>query len=244
MPRPIGRSRSVLNSIETVDAVQIDLSTADQYFYFEPEIFGVPAGIEVTVVPSTLTLDWEDRVERTLPIRVQRVGDLPEGLKLVSEAQAQPRRVRISGPRSIVQSMNEVITDPVDVAVAGVGEHTRRVRLSALPQGVQTPDTKDVSVRFAVAARENQRKLQRLEVAPLGHAGTVHIRPSRVNVVLAGAEGTLSGIDAEHVVPVVQLDQVDFTAGENVPATVSVRGLPAGVRASSVEPAEVLVSER
>lgn len=235
-------SRSVLNSIESVDAVQINLSTADQYYYFEPENFGLPAGIDVKVVPSTLTLDWEDRIERTLTMRPQRVGELPDGLSLTMEPRVQPRTVRVSGPRSVVQTMSEVMTDPVDVAVAGVGEHVRRVRISSLPPGVQIENLREATVRFAVAAKENERRLERLEVATIGHAAPVTVRPAHVNVVLGGSEAPMAELDKEHVVPVINLAGAELKAASSEPVKVEVRGLPAGVRVTRIEPAEVLVS--
>lgn len=235
-------SRSVLNSIESVDAVAINLSAADQYYYFEPEAFGLPAGIDVKVVPSTLVLDWEDRIERTLTVRPQRVGELPEGLELTKEPRVSPRTVRVSGPRSVVQTMSEVMTDPVDVAVAGVGEHVRRVRISSLPPGVQMEDVRDVAVRFAVSARENERRIERLEVATLGHTAPVAVRPVHVNVVLGGSEAPVAALDEEHVVPVVNLEGFELTPGSSQAAKVEVRGLPAGVRVVRIEPPEVLVS--
>mgnify|MGYP006138130429 CR=1 FL=1 len=65
-------SRSVLNSIDRVDAVQVDLTDARPYFYFEPQSFGLPAGIEIDVTPSMLTLEWESRSEQKVGVRAQQ----------------------------------------------------------------------------------------------------------------------------------------------------------------------------
>jgi len=236
-------SRSVLNSIGTVDAVQVDLVRAPKQFYFEPSVFGFPAGIDVSVTPGSLTLEWEKRLVRAVPVRVQVAGDPDPLLELVAKPVATPARVGIKGARSVVESLKEWPTEPISLAELGAGPYRRRVPLLPLPKNASFADTNEVVVELTLEPRSEQRRLRRLPVAALGVSVPVSVRPEHVDVVLAGAERTLEELDPEHIVPVVDLDGAAIGNGA-VSATVSLRGVDESVRVLRIEPAEVLVRAR
>jgi hypothetical protein len=225
-------SQSVINSVRSLETVQIDLTDAKKYYSFEPSLFGLPAGIDVQVTPPNLNLEWEQRLEHKLPVRAQLSGLTNPDLEISSKPQVTPARVTVSGPRSTVEQLRDLVTEPISVSELGPGSHRRRVPLLALPESITVLEGREVTVEFTIDTRKEQRRLRRLEVAA--------IRPDHVDLILAAPERDLGEIDPDHLVPVVELADIELATGV-VSVPVKVRGLPEGVRMLRAEPAEVLV---
>lgn len=233
-------SRSVVNSIHQLDAVQIDLTDAPRAYTFDPRLFGVPAGIDVQTTPAVLTLDWEPRQEAKLPVRVQLSGAPEASLELAGKPTVSPPRLLVKGPRSSVEAMSELPTDLLPLGSLRAGTHRVRVPLLALPQGVAVVGTPEVTVELNLELKREQRKLRHLTVAALGITGSAVLRPPHVDVVVAAPERMLEELDPEHVVPVVEVP-ADTRPGLAVSLPVTVRGIDDTVRLIRVEPTEVLV---
>jgi len=236
-------SRSVLNSIAAVEAVQIDLTAGQKYFYFEPDQFGLPGGIDVQVTPTTLALDWEDRLDRKLPVRLQVASGPDAGLVLAGTPGVAPAQVLVQGPKSSVEALTELATEPLSIAGLPAGVHRRRVPLLPLPKHVSTVDASDITVEITLEPRREERRLKRLPVAVMGTPDDVVARPAHVDVLVAAPTVMLGELDPEHLVPVVDVTGLELTQGA-VSAPVKIRGLVDGVRVVRIEPAEVLVRPR
>jgi hypothetical protein len=235
-------SQSVLNSVRNLEAVQVDLTDAANYYYFEPSLFGLPAGIEVQVTPPALTLEWESRLERKLPVRAQLSGLPGPELELAGKTVVTPASLSVSGPRSAVEQLRDLATEPIAIADLGPGTHRRRVPLLPLPESITVSRAEEITVEFTIETRREQRRLRRLYVAALGVNGPVLLRPEHVDVIVAAPEKVLEELDPEHVVPIVDLSGANPAAGgAAVSAPVKVRGLPDNARLVRTEPAEVLV---
>jgi YbbR domain-containing protein len=233
-------SRSVLNSIDSVDSVQIDLTDGADYYHFEPEAFGLPAGIDIQVTPAALALVWERRMEKKLPVRAQ-VGGVPDAsLELAGKPSVQPSTVTVSGPRSVVSMMTDLLTEPVSVSGLPEGSHRRNVPLLELPKQVSVSPKGMVTVEVELEAKRAQRRLRRLMVTPVGIASLVTIRPQHVDVVVAAPERMLEELDPEHVIPIADLAGSNLTGGV-VSTPVKLRGLPDGIKVIRIEPSEVLI---
>lgn len=238
----VSGSRSVVNSINAVDAVQIDLSAAPRFYAFDPTLFDLPAGIDVEVSPATLSLDWEQRVEAKLPVRVQVAGAPAPSLVLVGKPTVTPSRVLVQGPRSSVESLTELPTEAVQLDGLSAGTHRLRIPLLTLPRQVTAVNTPAVTVELGLEPRSEQRRLRRLPVAALGLPGPALIRPPHVDVIVAAPERTLQELDPEHVVPVIEYP-ADAGRGP-ISLPVKLRGLDENVRVVRIEPNEVLVNPR
>ncbi|HEX6245405.1 MAG TPA: CdaR family protein [Polyangiales bacterium] len=232
-------SQSVLNSIDRVDAVQVDVSDAPRYYRFEPQAFRLPAGIDVDVTPPVLTLDWESRAEQRINVRAHFSGMLDPALELEEGVSVSPKSIAVRGPRSKIEALREAPTEAIVLGELGPGTHRKRVALLPLPKHVVTKDATDVMVEFKVEARKEQRRLRKLAVAVLGVEDSVVIRPQHVDVVIAAPERTLAELDPDHVVPTVDLSGKSLGNGV-ISAPVTLRGVDT-VRVLRIEPSEVLV---
>jgi YbbR domain-containing protein len=234
-------SQSVLNSIDRVDAVQVDVSEAPQYYRFEPQAFRLPAGIEVEVTPSVLVLDWEPRAEQKVNVRAHFSGMLDPALELAEGGvTVNPKTILVRGPRSKVEALREAPTEAIALGELGPGSHRKRVALLPLPKHVVAKEATEVVVEVKVEARKEQRRLRKLPVAVLGVNVPVQVRPQHVDVIIAAPESTLAELDPDHVVPVVDLSETNVGTGA-VSVPVVLRGVDSTVRVLRIEPSEVLV---
>lgn len=236
-------SRSVVNSIHAVDPVQIDLTSAPRYYVLEPSLFDLPAGIDVNATPSSLSLAWEPREERKLPVHVQFSGPPDPSLEVVGKAVVTPVRMLVKGPKTSIDAMQELPTDMLSLAGLGSGTHRLHVPLLALPTQVSVVGPAEVTVELTLEPRREQRRLRRLTVAALGASGPASVRPQHVDVIIAAPERTLEELDPEHIVPVVEFPS-GTPDGQAVSLPIKLRGVPESVRVVEIDPPEALVRVR
>ena len=77
----------------------------------------VPLGLDVRVVeikePKHLRLRVDELAEKELPVLPRVRGQVPQGFVLSGEVTLDPARVTISGPRTLVEHLEEVYTEPI-----------------------------------------------------------------------------------------------------------------------------------
>jgi len=154
------RVRGPLRLLRTLDpaeaGVVIDLRGAgegESEFPVESQNVAVPQGVQViAVVPAEVPLRLERLVRRRVPVQARVVGEPGEGLE-IGEISIEPPTVIISGPRQQVDSLQAVVTDPVDVSGAtALVESVATVRSPGpLARGVEP-----LAVRVLVAVTPQQ----------------------------------------------------------------------------------------
>ncbi len=236
-------SRSLLNSVrrEEMDAVQVDLTDPElRYFYFEPEVFELPVGVQIVqLAPDSIPLTWDDRGQEEVPVEPILSGQPGEGLSL-SDPEVEPNQVLVEGALSEIDAMSSIRTEAVSVRGLGAGTYERIVRLDPPRAHTSYPNGSSVTVRFEVIPERDERTLSDLEVVPVGPAARV--RPSTVDVQIRGAPELIAELTGDRVVPWVDSSSEELALGGTRPLGVQVRGLPQNVEVLQVEPAEVLVT--
>jgi YbbR domain-containing protein len=236
-------TRSVLNSIKSGDIppVTVDLrDTSRNYYYFEPEAFDVPAGVQdVDPAPRAIALRWGERTEQRVPVEVRLDGMPSEDLQ-ARLARVEPATVTVRGPKSEVDPLETVRTVRIDVSGFGKGRHEKVVGLEPPPPHCAVePD--EVTVELEVTARQAERALEGLDVVAMG-AQRASVRPAVVDVTVWGSSGVLDKVRREQIVPTVDVSRVDPQAAAQE-AQVELRGVPAGVEAQIVPPTVLVTVE-
>lgn len=119
------RVRGPLRLLRTLDpaetGVVIDLRGAGEGetdVPVESHNVAVPQGVQViAVVPAEVPLRLERLVRRRVAVQARVVGEPAEGLT-VGDVSIEPPSVVVSGPRQQVESLQAVVTDPIDVSGA------------------------------------------------------------------------------------------------------------------------------
>jgi YbbR domain-containing protein len=218
-------------------SAQIDLAgvgEGERIVHLTPESIRVPFGVKVVKInPAILTFNFEQTLQKTVPIRPRLVGRPAPGHE-VAEIVSQPATVRIAGPKSRVEEVESAFTEPVSIEGASVSVTGDR-NLGLEDPVLRILGTPRVHVTARVGEVEERRAFDDLPVAVRG--GVAAVRPGSVRVVLVGPVSALRRISAGDVKP-----YIDVTTLESPGSTrVAVEILPgqAGVRVETVEPQEV-----
>jgi YbbR domain-containing protein len=118
--------------------------------------FDLPRGANVVSrSPATLEVELERRGRRSVQVRADVVGE-PAGGFLVGEIGVEPPRVWLTGARSEVMRLTEVVTEPIDLT--GVDAPVdREVRLSLGGGHVWMEEGRTVRVKIPIEPVEGEK---------------------------------------------------------------------------------------
>ena len=224
---------------EELGAMQLDLREAKpRQVRLRPEALSMPAGTSlVSLTPDVVPLQWDQIVERSLPVRATVVGALPARAR-VERVEADPANVRVRGPALYVEPMVAVHTEPLDATGLPPGRYERRVPLESLRAAVQYETAQGVRVSFQIVQPVYERRFEHLPVTTVGARALP--RPTTVTVTVRGDPAVVDHLRPDDVVAVVDLAPLLPLRGATA-ARVDVRPLPEGATVGATEPAEVLV---
>ncbi len=242
---------SIIESIKNgpMKLVVMDMSNREKpgsfTFYFEPEMFDFPSGVEVVGInPDVVLMRIERVVTRRLPVRVKTHGRLKSGAQLDEEPVVEPSEVTVAGPASLVRSLIHLETEAVDIEGLGVGEHHVDIPIRRT-EGLSFKYSDDLEITLKVKWTPGQRMLAGLLVRTMGDPeAVVEIRPTEVAVSLVGAKVALDRLDPGALVVQIDLDKAEPRKGGVLRAKVEVSGLPSDVKVGSIVPETVLVKTR
>lgn len=121
-------------------------------FHLTQEHVSVPYGMEVMQVgPSTLTMEFEPQVARTVPVEPDVEGRPAPGYEITS-IKSDPARVEVLGAETALQQLRNAVTEPV--SVEGQTRTVREVVTIGLPDSslrLRSPQTAVVTVNIGRA---------------------------------------------------------------------------------------------
>ena len=201
-----GSTRALDQLIQSgVPPVEVDLRHGDApAIVFEGPMFSVPPGVKVNIVdPASIPLEWQNVVERSVPIQASVTGPVAPGY-IVQSVKAEPKNILVQGPDSLVQVMQFVRMAAFDVSGKTDGVYRHRLKLDPPGQRLQYlgPDTATVEV--VIARRLVQRKFTKRNVVALG-PGRMKTEPGSVDVTVTGPPEVINGLRDEMVVPRVDI---------------------------------------
>jgi len=114
---PAGRlnQESLSGTLVVLDLASVDHEGEQTFSLSENNVILPPGVLLDRVVPSQIRLHFEPRVTREVPIEVRFAGPPPAGYK-VSAQSTTPERIKLTGPRSHVEGIHSVDTDPIDLS--------------------------------------------------------------------------------------------------------------------------------
>lgn len=237
-------SRARINALHRDDFRPITMDVTDtsrRFFYFDPSSVDVDGNIQVaSIEPATVVLDWADAAERRVPVKPRLEGTPAIGFELQEPVKLAPAVVTIRGPADTVSLVSAVYTDVISLEGLASGSHVRRVPLEPLPDHTAYVEDASVRAEVVIQAKLVERTLRRLEIMWIGE-GEVILRPGSTSVTVRGPAKRVDQLDAEHLVPYVQLDSDAGVGGFT--AEVKLRGAE-GLEVVKISPASVIVHRR
>jgi YbbR domain-containing protein len=203
-------SSDTLSRVGPGDIVAVlDLGTARtgrRLFQLTPEQVRTPFGVEVVqVAPASMVLVFEPAAVKRLPVMAAVEGDPAPGY-VVGTTTVEPPTVEITGPESAVKTATEAVTEAVAIAGA-TADVTDEVTVGLIDPAlrVKGPRTATVRVQVRLGPRERIVRNRPLRLRDLPPTLTAQATPSNVDVTIRGSREGLSRVDAEQVVPFVDL---------------------------------------
>jgi YbbR domain-containing protein len=233
-----------LQSLDELDPIRIDLTkSTGRVLHFSESMVSVPAGLRVvSISPTETKLDFEPRAVRDVRVQPLVEGQPQEGFRVTSIT-VEPQRVRIAGPKRVIERLDRVTTRPFQISDA-TGAVRDTIALEAPPHATQYLDASSVTVTADIRPAIVERSIDGVAVQVVGLnrlEGTLEPRAARV--ILRGPSDLVRRVSPGSV----QLS-VDARLEEQRPPAlfkkrVDVAGLPTGV-AAEVLPDTVLLSTR
>jgi hypothetical protein len=124
-------------------------SPGEQSFTITAPDVVLPDGVGfLSAVPSRLFLEFDRRASKDVPVLIELTGAPAEGYQ-VTRQEADPPRVRVSGPEQRVRSLDSAATDPLDIAGRHESVEAQRNAYVSDPQ-LQLESPSLVTVRVAI----------------------------------------------------------------------------------------------
>ena len=194
---PLHAEKGMLAQVEVrgpgplVHQLQLENSHFTVYFPVDlPQVFtaplkedqlNIPSGVEVlSLSPPNVTLRTEPVVVKELIILPEQVGSPADGFQ-VSNVSVFPSSVMVRGPRSKIEGMRAVRTDPLDIS--NVSESLRKEVLLAERDPLVSLGVTMVVVDLKVSPVLVEKTYDNVGVTVLAPGGfAASVEPSRVSV--------------------------------------------------------------
>lgn len=223
-------------------------------YVFAPDLVNLPEGLELLrYTPASILTQFEPLVERSLPIDVPRQGNVPAGY-VVAGISPNPKNITVSGPKTIVESVDSVKTARVPVTghVVSFVDEVALVPPHSLVQivGGETNAEGKVKVDVTIVEEHASRKVAELKVQVHGGPdmspkalSRVTVEPKTIEVWLRGARLAVDGVDDKALEAFVEVSAADIANGRKKQARIMVTRPAPGV-AIEVRPQEVTIQAR
>ena len=190
-------------------AYQINFNGSENGIYnFQRDYYALPRGLKLdAILPSSMVVRFDAKVQRQLPISALLVGKLPKGYRL-KEQVITPDFVTISGAQSVLDKLDRIETLPVQLA--------GRTESGAYEIGLRDPplfaeftiDSPRVNLRLEVEELIEERVFENVPIVLRGDPGeqVLKITPSRVSVSIKGPQKVLTNLKREDIEPYVEVN--------------------------------------
>jgi len=224
-----------------LEPIRVDLTDRPSgMLRFDEGMVKLPAGLRVAaIVPSEVSLEFEPKIVRELPVQPLAEGQPADGFHVV-RVSSLPEKVRVEGALRAVEKLKSVPTRPlrIDGARSAVrGE----VRLEAEARLVQL-EVQTVQVTADIEPAIVERTLDSVPVKILGLSKLEgQVDPPSARVILHGPSQLVSAVTLDTLSLAVEAQLVDTRPPSKYVRQLSVNGLPAGVSAE-LQPDSVQLS--
>ncbi len=156
----------------------------------------LPIGVRVVgVTPNALIIKTEALVTRSLAVKVRTSGEAPAGLQ-ITQLEAVPPAVSVSGPESRMAGLVEVSTAPIDLATV-TGSEEREVAFDLLGTGLESADPA-TRVRITVEGVSANFKIKNVALKVLSRH-KAKLEPATVTAMVRALPADLRKLDRAQV---------------------------------------------
>ncbi|MFH0899229.1 MAG: CdaR family protein [Pseudomonadota bacterium] len=237
---------------DDVEPIHVDLSNASSGdFFFLEEMVRLPPGLKVvSISPPAIRLELEKYASKEVTVTPAIVGTPSRGYQ-IERSTVDPRRVKVRGAKSVIESTASVQTRPVSVDGRSYS-FSERIGLDLPEPRLRAVDVNMVRVDVEIIEEPAELIYRQVpvKVATMGAGGVapaavakIGVQPESVVVVLRGSRKAIDRVSRAQVSARVELVRDDAGTGKKQKLPVLIDGIPRGVSAET-QPREVVVSRR
>ena len=189
----------------------IDLAGATQ----GPNVFSLfaddittPRGVQVEqITPGQIDIVLDERIEKLVEVSAVVMGEPAPGYEVVGKT-TEPAQVELSGPRSLLDSLQQVSTNTIDVG-GRKGSFTQTVTLVPGSQYVELLRERTVELTIEIVEQPITQQFDAVQVEVINTRYRVDVNPSELSVVLSGPPSVLAQLTAETLTMVIDATDLE-----------------------------------
>lgn len=192
------------------NTLELDLrSGAVEHVTFSPDQLKLPPGTRIKAIqPANLDLEWQNIIQREIPIQTSVAGEVAPGHELAS-AVVVPETTTLSGPEKAVDVIQSVRVAPFDLSGLSTGIYERQLALEAPPNRMTYVGPTTVTVSVHVRRHVITANFAKIVVQVVGGGTMVEVLPASVDVSVKGAPEVVNSLQPDLILPRVDVTGLD-----------------------------------
>ena len=194
---------------------QIDLSDAlagDNIYQILAADLRTPAGVSVIQIdPASINIQLETRQQKLVRVAAVTSGEPAPGYEVVGRS-TDPETALVSGPRSLVEALEQVLTSTVDLS----GKTETFTQMVTLRPGslIGLPQQRTVELRIDIVERAINEQFDDIAVVVINNRFQVTVNPQVLGVVLSGPPSVLAELDVAQMRVVIDAAELEPLAND------------------------------
>lgn len=194
-----------------------------------------PSGVRVTsIVPAEVMVQIDNEASKLITIQPRIIGT-PKAPFHLGNVSVDPKKIRLTGPKTLLASLEEVATEPIDVS----GQSTtmkRRVRLRIDDPLLTYDPSSKITLNIPIDAQFGTRTIEALQVIEVNSKNRMIVEPDEVQLELLGPTSLLDKVNPDAIHVVVDLAGIKLAEGETKKIRPHVKNLPKGLTVKLIQP--------
>lgn len=190
---------------------EIDLSNAvagENFYQILPEDVRTPSGVSITTIdPAQIRIMLEAKQQKSVRVAAVTSGEPAPGYEVVGRS-TDPETALVSGPRSLVEALEQILTSTVDLS-GKRGPFTQTVTLVPGSRLITLPQQRTVELRIEIVEQAISEQFDGIEVVVINNRFQVTVNPQVLGVVLSGPPSVLAELDVARMRMVIDAAELE-----------------------------------
>ena len=231
------------NAIPPIE-IKLNREDRNRRIQITSDMIELPPGVRATsITPGSVVVQLEPLLTKTVRVRPRILGQPQDSYRL-GEFIVRPETIEVSGPKSSVDSLEFIITEPIDVA--GQTETMKQsVRLTVEDPHLMYDLSTRIRVEVPIQTVEASRTIQGIAVVVLNTHYITEVQPTQVSIVVRGPKESVDKLVPESIHAAIDMKvESALPAGTTYSKQPSIKNLPPDLVLESFHPNDILVKMR
>ncbi|MBN2694318.1 hypothetical protein JXR93_06615 [bacterium] len=127
--------------------------------------FGELDRIEIIkIIPESINVSIEKRIDKIVPITLNTINDLPEGVQYQKKPTIKPEQVTITGPQSYVSLIESVYTEPFNQKNISESGDSTILKLKKESSFISFKDIQAIKVSYKIEETTPKKEFENIEI--------------------------------------------------------------------------------